>query len=592
MLLTFLICTGSTLAKTKVTQLNRTADQKHLAIQINGIKDKNLRQHLGDSLTLNRFKDYALSHPDQIPILFKKSRTELYTLLQPYGFYRPEITTKLSQKDNTWLAVFNIRLNQKLKIGEVQLQITGAGKNDPVFKPLIADFPLKQGNALTQQAYEKAKSLLTSTAFNHGYLDAGLTTHQINIDLKHYTAKVVLTLETGSQYRLGEISLTQKHYHYDAEFIRRIIRITQGEIFTQNKITEANKRLQASGYFSSAQIIPQISKRDHHKHIVPININLVAGYARSYSVGVGYGSFTGPRVSFGTLFRHVTDTGQQFSFNTQASPANTIFQASYLLPGENPLHDNWSLNASQSYTQTDSFEERQTNFGFGRTHKYGRWQLTFGMQQYYTSYSTAPAPDNQHAKYLVPGFILGYDNTIEDGFWKRGFIWNNVFQTSIDSPASDETFIRNASDLIYTLPLNKNWNRIVINGNFGAINVDNIQAIAPNFRFYAGGIGNLLGYPYLSQGPKVNGNVTGGKYLATGFFAFEQRVIGNFSTLVYYNLGNASNELDFHDVNILKAAGLGLSYKTPLGPLMFFLTRSLNQNDRHWRVDFSIGISL
>ncbi len=141
------------------------------------------------------------------------------------------------------------------------------------------------------------------------------------------------------------------------------------------------------------------------------------------------------------------------------------------------------------------------------------------------------------------------------GSGKMDFIWNNVFQVSVNSPFSDQSFIRNAATLTYTFPLDKNWNRVVLNGNFGAIDVDNIQDIAPNFRFYSGGIGNLLGYPYLSQGPKVNGNVTGGKYLATGLVGIEQRIVGNFSTLLYYNLGNATNDLDFHDVEILKASG-------------------------------------
>ena len=93
-----------------------------------------------------------------------------------------------------------------------------------------------------------------------------------------------------------------------------LVSFKQGEPFTQKKIAQANKRLQDSGYFSSAQIIPFVGKRDKKDKVVPISVNTTAGYARTYSYGIGYGTFTGPRASFGTLFRHVTDTGQQFSF--------------------------------------------------------------------------------------------------------------------------------------------------------------------------------------------------------------------------------------------------------------------------------------
>ena len=143
-----------------------------------------------------------------------------------------------------------------------------------------------------------------------------------------------------------------------------------------------------------------------------------------------------------------------------------------------------------------------------------------------------------------------------------------------------------------SLPLNKYWNRIILEGHFGAISVSNIQKIAPNFRFYAGGIGNLLGYPYLSQGPTINNNVTGGKFLATGMAGIEQRIYGNFSTMLYYNLGNASNKLDFSDVTILQAGGIGLSYQSPLGLLMVLISRTLTPGYKTWQIDLNIGVNV
>ncbi|WP_208123224.1 autotransporter assembly complex protein TamA [Facilibium subflavum] len=562
-----------------------------LIIQINGIKDKSLQKELSSNLTISRFKDYASEHPNQIPILMQKSKSEIITLLQPYGYYQPDIDTKLTQANNQWLVTFNIQLNQPLKINQLQIEIKGAGKSLKSFQDLLDNFPLKQGNVLTQQAYEKAKTALTNTAFDEGFLDAQLIAHQIRIDLNSYHAQVILTLDTGSRYRIGKITINQKRFNYDENLINRLIRLNENDLFTQHKITQANKRLQDSGYFSGAQIVPQISKRDTTNYLVPVNVQLTAGYARVYSFGVGYGSFTGPRVSFGTLFRHVTDSGQQFSFNTQASPANTSFSTVYTIPGKDPLHDNWQINAQQDYIQTDTYNERQTNFGFSRTHKYGHWHLSFGIQQYFTNYDTSAQPNDEYGKYFVPTFSLRFDNMREYGFWKAGLMVNNIFQTAVKS-LSDQHFVRNATSATLSIPLMKEYNRIVLDGNFGAMDVSNIQSIAPNFRFYAGGIGNLLGYPYLSQGPAINGNITGGKYLATAFAGVEQRIYGNFSMMLYYNTGNASNKIDFSDVEILRAAGIGLSYKTPLGPFMLFLSRTLNPGDEHWRADISIGITL
>ncbi|WP_151193938.1 autotransporter assembly complex protein TamA [Cysteiniphilum sp. JM-1] len=563
-----------------------------LDIVINGINDNKIKSSILDNISLSRFKAFAVSHPNQMQLLLKKSDDEIKTLLEPYGYYKPVITTDFSVKDKLWIATFNVKLNEPLHIDALTVNINGSGQHSKIATKTLNDLPLKQGDILTQTAYEKSKALLTDSFFNAGYLDSELTEHEIRINMLKYTAEVILSVNTGDLYTIGAINIKQQRYDYAERFIDDITKVSIGDVMSQKKITKANKRLQDSGYFSNAQLVPKISKRDKVNKTVPVDLNLTAGHARTYTFGVGYGTFTGPRVSFGTLFRHVTDTGQQFSFNVSASPANSTFSTSYVFPGKDPLHDNWSLIAEQSYIETDTYNERQTNFGIARTHKYGNWQTTVSLQQYLTNYDTVANPNNTNGKYLVPALTLLYDGSWQNGFWRQGLVWNELLQASIKSPLSDQDFIRNNMSIYYSLPINPEWNRLLFGANWGFITVDDIQNVAPNFRFYAGGVSNLLGYPFLSQGPSINGNVTGGRYLATGLAGIEQRIYGNFSSMLYYNLGNAANKPNFSDVEILRAAGIGLSYKTPLGPFMVFFTRTLNHNDEHWRFDLSIGISL
>ncbi|WP_395946482.1 autotransporter assembly complex family protein [Caedibacter taeniospiralis] len=563
-----------------------------LEIIINGVSNNKIKTSLLENISLYRFKDFAVSHPNQMQLLLKKSDDEIKTLLEPYGYYKPTITTAFSAKDNRWIASFNITLNEPLRIDALTVNIDGEGKDSKTAQIILQNFPLKHGDILVQSAYEHAKNLLTNSFFDQGYLDSKLITHEIRINMLKYTAEVVLSVDTGERYTIGAINIKQQRYDYAKHFIQEIIKVSTGDSMSQQKISKANKRLQDSGYFSAAQFVPQISKRDETNKTVPVNLNLTADYARTYTFGVGYGTFTGPRVSFGTLFRHVTDTGQQFSFNVSASPANSTFSTSYVFPGNDPLHDNWSLLAEQSYIETDTYNERQTNFGIARTHKYGSWQTTLSLQQYLTNYDTAANSKSINGNYLVPALTLVYDGSKQNGFWRQGLVWNELLQVSLRSPLSDQDFIRNNMSLYYSLPINPEWNRLLFSANWGFITVDDIQNVAPNFRFYAGGVSNLLGYPFLSQGPQVDGNVTGGRYLATGLLGIEQRIYGNFSSMLYYNMGNAANKPNFSDVEILRAGGIGFSYKTPLGPFMVFFTRTLNQNDQHWRFDLNIGISL
>ena len=565
--------------------------QQELKIQISGIHDRKIKQNLVKNIHLGRFRDFDVASKNQIQRMLNKAQSDIKILLQPYGYYKPTISGELKHSGKKRTVHFNIDLNKPLRITVLRIEIIGEPNDQKIFEKNLEVLPLQTGKILTQDDYEATKQNLQNTAFNRGFLDAQLTQHEIHINAEKYTAQILITLEIGSQYHIGNIKIKQKRFIYGKSFINRLIGLETGKKFTQNKVIKATKRLQESDYFSRAQIIPQITKRDTKQKRVHLDIDLASNYARTYSFGLGYGTFTGPRVSFGTVFRHITTTGQQLSFNIQASPANTSFETGYTFPGNDPLNDNWNVNAQQQHIKTDTYNERQTNVGINRNHKYGRWYSTLSLQQYFTSYKTAD-DNSDNETYFVPGVSLRYHGIKKDGFWHKGFIWNNLLQASPKMPFSNESFIRNMMNATFFLPLNQNWNRIILEGHLGATAVSNIQNIAPNFRFYAGGVGNLLGYPYLSQGPKVGNNVIGGKFLATGFAGIEQRVYGNFSTMLYYNLGNASNKLNFSDVDILQAGGIGLSYQSPLGPLIVMLSRTLTPGYKTWQIDVNIGVNV
>ena len=157
----------------------------------------------------------------------------------------------------------------------------------------------------------------------------------------------------------------------------------------------------------------------------------------------------------------------------------------------------------------------------------------------------------------------------------KGFTYNNLLQISPKISSYKESFVRTIINAKFFLPMNRFSSRMILEGHFGDIAISNIQGITPNFRFYAGGIGNLLGYPYFSQGPKVNNKIIGGKFLATGLAGIKQCIHGNFSTMLYYNSGNASNKIDFSDVNILQAITIGFSCQSLLGSLMILVSKIL-----------------
>ena len=147
------------------------------------------------------------------------------------------------------------------------------------------------------------------------FIDGKLTQHKIYIDEKKYNGKIFITIDIGSRYCISNIIIKQKCFAYDGIFIENLIGLKLGKYFTQNRVIKINKFLQDRGCFSIAQIVPQITIRDDKRKILPLDINLTSNYAQTYFFGLGYGIFTGPQITFGSVFSRLTKMGQQLFFD-------------------------------------------------------------------------------------------------------------------------------------------------------------------------------------------------------------------------------------------------------------------------------------
>jgi translocation and assembly module TamA len=582
----------ATPSTTEINNAIATTKKLTLSVSTDGVPPS-IATAIVNSLSLIKYQNYAEESIANLQLLFGKSKSEIENTLIPFGYYHPDISVTIQRDLDNWVINYHISLGPPMIIKNSDIEILGSAHKDPVFLKLLKTFPIRTGEPLTQTDYEKAKSNLIDLAFNRGYFNTELTTHQIQVNKENNQATVDLTLDSKARYKISGILITQEEFQFNDDFIKRFLKFDTGQYFDTQKITESQNALQSSNYFNSVTVTPQIKSKNNTAHTVPVDITLTAKKPVTYTLGGGYGSFTGPRILGGVILRHLTKSGHYAKFSMEASPVSTTFLGEYIIPGSDPTTDFWSINAQQSLIKMTPYDAQQTIIGFNNTIKYKDITSTLGLHQFFIRYTTQGNSTTQYAHYFVPSWQVQYVHTKQDGFWKRGFVINNALQVSFGKLLSNDSFIRNITSFQYSFPLMKQWNRFIANANFGVLSVDHINSLAAPFRFYAGGVGNLLGYQYLSQGPvDANGNLTGGKYLMTAAAGLEQRIYGNFSVLGYFNMGNAANEINMSDVEIKKAAGAGLAYKSPLGPIQLFFTRTLNANDQHWRFDFSIGINL
>ena len=138
------------------------------------------------------------------------------------------------------------------------------------------------------------------------------------------------------------------------------------------------------------------------------------------------------------------------------------------------------------------------------------------------------------------------------------------------------------------LPLGEKT-RLISRGQLGATGLGELFELPPSLRFFTGGDNSVRGYEYNSIGEEdENGVVQGGINLLVGSLEIDHPVKGNWFTAVFIDTGTAfDNDPDFK-----QGAGVGIRWRSPIGPIRLDAAKPLNQSEDKYTLHFSVGVDL
>ncbi len=556
-----------------------------ISINIQGTPPE-IQNNLINSLSLSALKTQAdIQNKVHLELLYQRSTQQIQTVLKSMGYYKAVINSHLDfdAKKQTWTANYWITLGDPLRIHTIQFLINGEGQYDPVLTKLYRQSDLHPGKILNQNNYEKFKTNLLDQAVALGFFDAEISEHQIRINLSKNQADILFTLETGPRYHFGKTVFTQSGYAFEQKFLTRYLPYVIGQPYQMGLVNTLQSHLGNTEYFSNVAVTPTPDKKTH---TVDMRVDTTTQKRVKYTLGLGYGTETGPRITLGSDIRYVNARGDYLTLAVQASKIYQEVIVSYVIPGKNPVTDYTSLNAGESYTNITPYSATTTLAGLDWGTVRGSWTRTVGIHENWIHYDT-PVSTTDRAAYLLPTAELYYQKQIPGGFFTNGFNADITTTGTVKSFFSQSTFIKSVLTGRYAVGITSGT-RVFFRGQAGAIGTHSITDLSPTLRFYTGGIGSVRGYTYSSLSPENDQDqLMGGRYLAVGSVNFEQRIYGKLSGLIFYDIGNSFDQIQ--SIDWAKGAGFGLSYQSPVGPIQFYFSHPVNVPDSRWRVDFSVG---
>ncbi|MBK5931456.1 autotransporter assembly complex protein TamA [Halochromatium salexigens] len=559
----------------------------NLEVKVTGLEGRLERNVLALLGLYQERGDVEMSVP-RLRVLYQRAPEQIREALAPFGLYWVKIASTLTEPSTdagTWMATFTIDPGEPVKIGRVDYRITGPGAENPLFPK---QFPMQVGDALIHADYEKAKSRILNIASDEGYIEADLQRHLVLIDPVAYEAIIEFHLATGEQFYLGEVEFEQDLL---AEaFLEKFVNFEPGVIYDPALLLELQGRLIGTEYFDNIEVRPLEDQAGPDRE-VPIRLLATRNKANVYRVGAGFATDVGPRFSLDYRRRYIGRRGHNLRAEIEISQVEQSALAEYRIPIRDPVQDFMLIRPEFQAFDSETREGDLFKLGIAQSVlTEGGWRRNIGVDYRYEDSSVA-TNDTDTFNGLVPYLSWSKVKADDPLNTRDGYRINASLHGTSEGLLATSNWLSGQLNYKLIKSLGDKL-RVIGRTELGAIWASSVKDVPASQRFFAGGDNSLRGWGFDVLGPNdpVTNKTIGGRYLAVGSLELEHRLVGPWAGAIFTDIGNAFDS-DV-DQEWEQSVGVGIRYKTPIGPVRVDLAYALTKDPAGFRLHFALGPDL
>lgn len=523
--------------------------------------------------------DYA-----RLKTLHDGATKSIENALQPYGYYEPKITTKLSGGPRDYFARYTVAAGQPVLWAAAEITIEGEGAEELGNLQALAP---RIGRRLRHAEYDVLKSRALDLLREAGYLDARLTRAELRVDSAEHRAVAVLNFDSGQHWQFGEVRFEGSD-RIDVDVLTRYLRFAAGESFSPQQMLDSQFALSDLDYFSDVQFTPLREEAEGDR--IPVKVTLVDNKSRRDDFGLGYGTDTGARVTAATEFRRFNQRGHKLRLAVRASQKISGGSAEYRIPQGTAPGEYLSFSGAAEQLNLAFGTSRDFRLGAALNQSRGDWKRIYYLRLHRSLFDFTEGDDND-VSLLTPGLSLSRQWLDDPAYARRGL---SVFLDAHGAKQgllSDATFLQLRSVFKGALPLGKRA-RLLGRVELGATSVNGFADLPPDERFFAGGDQSVRGYAYQSigAGRDDNGGVIGGSYLNVFSVEVEQGFKQTpWGIAAFIDAGGIG---DVPNPRLEYGLGVGARYRAPFGSVQIDLAHPLKAGESPVRLHIGVRVGL
>ena len=514
--------------------------------------------------------------PDRLE--FDKELLRRFYLSHGYAdFNLVNATAELSNERDRFFLTFTVDEGARYKVGDVDL-VTELRNFDA--EVLRDNINVTKGDWYNADYVTESVDSLTDALGDLQYAFAEVTP---DIERNRDAKTVDVTFKIGESPRVfvERINVGGNLRTLD-KVVRREFLLVEGDPFNKSKLARSEQRIRNLDFFETVNVsVAPGSAPDK----TVINVDVTEKSTGEISIGAGFSTSDGPLADFRISERNLLGKGQTLSLATLIAGERSQVEVGFTEP--HFLNRDLSAGFDVFHIQRDfqdesSYDQRRTGAAVRMGYPLSeRWRQNF---RYRFERNEITDVDNDASRFIrdqegerdtsAISQRLTYDSRDSTIFPTEGLIY--WLDAEVAGAGGDAQYVSGKTGANYYYPI---FDQVVFNvlGEVGAIEGYGDENVRINERFYLGG-STLRGFEDGGVGPR-DGNTSdslGGNLFYRGSVESsfplglpeELGILGHlfsdFGTL--YDLDESGAEIQ-DESSIRMSAGLGLSWRSPFGPV-------------------------
>ncbi len=392
----------------------------------------------------------------------------------------------------------------------------------------------------------------------------------------HHSARldVDVRVDPGPRVRFGTVDVEGQSI-VRPNRVRKIAGIPTGHVFSPDDMVKAARRLRSTGTFKSVQVTEtDVVEPDG---TMDVDIAVVDAKPRRFGVGAEVSSFDGLTLSGYWLHRNLFGGAERFRVDGQVAQlggagAGVDYALSFRLekPAVYGPDTLFSVEAGLYYVDEPDFLEEKAELVLGVTQQFdenltGELGIGYGVTRVTDLYTLPRTTRELEIASLRLG--LAFDTRDNPLDARKGIYLHGRAMPFREFRSSQDGAHLTFDGRVYrSLGFGERESVLAGRLQLGALVGPSAQTAPPGFLFYSGGAGTVRGQPYHSLGANYGTATLGGRSFAALSAELRVPLSDQFGFVVFGDAGFVGPE-DFRNGDWHAGAGLGLRYKTPVGPI-------------------------